>query len=84
MWRDNWLPRFPSPKITTKKNKTRLKWVSDLFLGGTRKWDENLIRYLFYPHDAAKILNLLIQASGEGDFIAWHFEKNGMFFVKSV
>ena len=84
IWRDNWLPRNSGLRVLVKKNRTRLKWVSELFISGTRRWDENLIRHLFYNHDAEEILRLHIQTIGEGDLIAWHYEKNGMFSVKSA
>ena len=48
-----------------------------------RRWDENLIRHLFYPHDAEEILKLHILNLGEGELIAWHHEKSGMFSMKS-
>jgi hypothetical protein len=82
VWRDNWLPRNFGLRVLVKKNRTRLKWVSELFMSGTRRWDENIISHLFYTHDAEEILNLRIQTIGEGDLIAWHYEKNGMFSVK--
>ena len=58
--------------------------MSELFMSGSRRWDENLIRHLFYPHDAEEILKLRILYLGEGDLLAWHYEKNGLFSVKSV
>ena len=39
-----------------------------------------IILDIFYPHDVEEILKLWIQSSGDGDFIAWHFEKNGFFW----
>ena len=82
IWRDNWLPRISGLKTTAKKHRTRLKWVSELFMSGTRRWDENLIRHSFFHHDAEEILNIRIQSVGEGDLVAWHYEKSGMFSVK--
>ena len=43
-----------------------------------------LIKYLFYHHVAEEILNLHIRVVGEGDQIAWHYDKNGMFSIKST
>jgi hypothetical protein len=83
IWRDDRLPRISRPKLSAKKNRTRIKWVSDLFFSGT-SWDENLIRHLFYPHDVEEIPKMCIQSSGEGDFVAWHYEKNGLFSLKSA
>ena len=84
IWRDNWIPRESGLQICGKKSRTRIKLVSELFLSGSRSWDENLIRHLFYIHDAEEILKLRILRVGEGDFIAWHHEKSGLFFVKSA
>ena len=84
IWRDNWIPRRHGLKISARRHNTRLKLVSDLFMSGRKCWDENLIKYLFYPHDAEEILKIRIQASRDGDFVAWHHEKNGIFSVKSA
>ena len=84
IWRDNWLSRSTGLKISAKRHNTRLRWVSDLFLSGRKVWDENLIKYLFYPHDTEEILKIRIHAYGDGDFIAWHYEKNSIFSVKSA
>lgn len=50
----------------------------------SRRWDEIFIGYLFYPHDVEDILKMCIQSSREGDFIAWHYEKNRIFSAKSA
>ena len=84
MWRDNWLRRPSGLKVTPKKNRTMIKWVSGLILSGPRRWDENLVRHLFYPHDAEEILSLCLKSLGDGDFFTWHFDKNGLFLLKSV
>ena len=31
IWRDNWIPRDSGLRISAKKNRTRIKWVSELF-----------------------------------------------------
>ena len=54
IWRDNWLPRKSGLKILERKSRTRNKWVSDLFLSGPRNWDQNLVKHVFYPHDAER------------------------------
>ena len=58
--------------------------MSELFLSGSRSWDENLIRHLFYIHDVEEILKLHILRLGEGDIISWHHEKSGLFSMKSA
>lgn len=56
--------------------------MSDLFMTGSRRWDERLIRNMFYPDDAMEILSPCIMSYGDDDFIAWHFEKNGFFLLR--
>jgi hypothetical protein len=50
IWRDNWLSRDGGLKITGKKKKSRLKWVSSLFGNGTNGWNENLVQSFFFTH----------------------------------
>ena len=84
IWRDNWIPRDNSLKITRKVGRCRLRWVSDLLLPNSRRWNEQLIRMIFFPHDAEAILSLrLLPVEGE-DLIAWHYEKAGIFSVRSA
>ena len=42
------------------------------------------MKQLFYPHDTEEILKIHIQSSRDGDFLTWHFEKNGLFSVRSA
>ena len=84
IWRDNWIPRRHGLKISARRHNTRLILVYDLFMRGCKGWDENLIKYLFYPHDAEEILKIRIQTFRDGDFVAWHHEKNVYFLLKCV
>lgn len=43
-------------------------------------WDVDLVRSIFWPMDAYRILQILI-TSGTEDFVAWHYNKNGLFSV---
>lgn len=84
IWRDNSLSRDGALKVTGKKENTRLRLVSDLFGNGSNGWNENLIENIFLPHDAEEILKIKVPSSGGNDFIAWHYEKHGVFSVKSA
>ena len=44
------------------RDNTRLKWVSNLFMSRSKCWDENLVKHIFYPHDADEILKIRIHA----------------------
>ena len=58
--------------------------MSELLMSRSRRWDENLIRHLLYSHDAKENLKLRTLNLGEGDLIAWHHDKSGLFSVKSA
>lgn len=77
-------PRISSLENSAKKNRTRIKWVSELFISGSRRWDVNFMNHMFYPHDVEEIVKVRIRSSGEGNFIAWHHEKNSLFSIKSA
>jgi hypothetical protein len=37
-----------------------------------------------YPHDVAEVLKIRIPQRGGEDFVAWHYEKSGLFSVRSA
>lgn len=49
-----------------------------------KEWNEVLIRQKNYPFDADGICKLSIPSAEVVDCIAWHYEKNGVFSVKSA
>jgi hypothetical protein len=57
--------------------------VCDLFLLGTRQWDEQAVRNTLCAIEAEEILKLRPGARLPVDIDAWAYEKNGMFFVRS-
>jgi hypothetical protein len=83
-WRDLWLPRPLSRRITLKKGRCRLKWVSELMVLGRREWNEQLLRTCLYPHDVAEVMKIRLPDRDEEDFVAWHNERSGIFTVKSA
>jgi hypothetical protein len=50
----------------------------------SKSWNERLIEELFYEHDAQAILQIEIPRTETEDPMAWHYEKNGCFTVKSA
>jgi hypothetical protein len=78
------VPRKLVMKITLKKGMSRLRWVSQLMVPGRWEWDVSVLRSCLYPHNVEEVLKIRpMQRNGE-DFIAWFYEKNGIFTVKSV
>jgi hypothetical protein len=82
--RDQWIPRESGLKVTALKKNSRRRWVNQLIYPGTNRWNTPLLRELFYEHDVQAILDIEIPENGQGDRIAWHFERNGVFSVKSA
>jgi hypothetical protein len=83
IWRDNWVPRG-NLKIIGRTSKSRLRWVSDLVDQETKTWKEELVISLFYEADADHILQIKLPKVISEDYLAWHYEKNGLFSVKSA
>jgi hypothetical protein len=67
-----------------KASRNRWKWVSDLIEPTTKMWNEALIRKIFYPPDAEHILQIKLPFFSGEDYLAWHYEKSGLFTVKSA
>jgi hypothetical protein len=42
IWRDPWIVIPPSCRISLKKGRNRLRWISQLMKEGTREWDEQI------------------------------------------
>jgi len=58
--------------------------VADLILQNPRDRNEPLISKMFLFHEAEEILNLRIPVSEGDDILAWHYEKSGIFSVRSA
>jgi hypothetical protein len=66
------------------KTNTRIRRVNQLVSRNPNEWNMELVREIFYPEDAECILNLKLPSQTCEDFHAWHFERNGIFSVKST
>jgi hypothetical protein len=84
IWRDQWIPRPPSLKITLKKGRMRLRWVSQLMKPGQREWDVQRLQTCMYPHDIEEILKIRLSNTNTEDILAWHYEKTRLFSVRSA
>jgi hypothetical protein len=58
--------------------------VSELFVQGTRRWNEELVRQSFTSLDADDILKIKPGVRMEEDVLAWNHEKSGMYSVRSA
>jgi hypothetical protein len=58
--------------------------VNELIIDPTTgSWDEALVRETFWQEDADCILSIPVH-EGMNDIAAWHFNKNGLFSVRSA
>jgi hypothetical protein len=80
----SWIPREISLNVVTKCKRPRVRWVSKLFDNKHREWNHRLVRNIFLPVDADAILKIRIPTIEISDQFAWHFEKSGLFSVKSA
>ena len=58
--------------------------VSELINIDERQWDEQLIRDIFWPTDAQRILNIPLAMGMMEDFVSWHYERSGIFSVRTA
>ena len=83
MWSDPWIPRDLSRRPITLRGTVLLRDVSELMDPATGGWDATLVRDIFWEEDAKVILSIPIHA-GRENRMAWHFDKKGIFSVKSA
>jgi hypothetical protein len=70
IWRDSWIPRPPSFKISLKKGRSRIRWVSQLMQPGHREWDLQVLNSCLYPRDVDEVCKIRLSERIEEDMIA--------------
>jgi hypothetical protein len=83
IWKDNWIPSSHNLKIMTPRGTNIITRVSDLINPANDTWDEDLIQDIFWPIDAHRIMQIPLTPERE-DFVAWHYNKVGLFSVWSA
>jgi hypothetical protein len=84
IWRDNWIPRMPNMKPSRPVRACRLRWVSHLMSRGSNEWDDGTLRRYFFPWDVDEIMKIRLPATKRPDWVAWQYEKFGVFSVSSA
>lgn len=79
IWRDNWIPRSNSLNISRPAKSTRIRRVSDLIHKNPWRWNEALIKQIFFQHETEEILSIRIAENEDDHILTWHFEKSGLF-----
>jgi hypothetical protein len=67
-------------RLRAGKTNTRIQ----LFNSGSTLWNIDRVREFFYMENAECILNMKLPSQPSDDFPAWHYERNGIFSVKSA
>jgi hypothetical protein len=84
IWRDLWIAREPSRKLSVRKGMLWLWWVSQLMVPGQCEWNESLLKECRFPHDVNEVLMLRLSERIQDDQIAWLYERPGIFTVRSA
>jgi hypothetical protein len=84
IWSMNWLPKGGSLKPLFKEQENPLQCVSDLIDASVPAWNKQRLVESFHPADVEVIINIPLCTRNQSDFWAWHYEKIGLFFVRSA
>lgn len=84
VWDDNWIPRLRSFKPLARMPRATAQRVSDLFLPGSRTWDEQQVSETFMALEAEEVLKIKPSVHLEEDVLAWAHEKHGCYTVRSA
>ena len=84
IWRDNWIPGLRTMKPLIQPDNATVQQVDELFVQGTRMWNEQLVRQSFTAIDSEEILKIKPGLRMGEDTLAWNFEKSGMYTVRSA
>jgi hypothetical protein len=79
----NWIAGLRSMKLMVRVDGVNWETVNDLFVPGTRVWNEQLVRPSFLPLDVEEILKVRPGLCMQEDMMAWADERNGWFSVRS-
>jgi hypothetical protein len=84
VWTQNWLPRDEWLRPVALREEEDIPWmVSELIDHQTKTWDLLKLQKFFYPMDIEVISNVPLCHRVAVDFWAWHWEKSGVFSVRS-
>ncbi|KAK0594791.1 hypothetical protein LWI29_000556 [Acer saccharum] len=82
IYSDRWIPKPTSFKVVSHAWFNASATVTELKLP-SGSWNETLIHASFLPEDASLILSIPCSSSSLNDSISWHYDRLGMYSVKS-
>ena len=71
IWRDNWIPGLRTMKPLIQPDNATVQQVDELFVQGTRMWNEQLVRQSFTAIDSEEILKIKPGLRMGEDTLAW-------------
>ena len=83
IYTDRWMPRPTSFTIYAPPILGMECRVSKLICQLSRNWKTQLVQQSFYEHDAETILSIPLSARLPVDRMMWHFERSGIYTIKS-
>ena len=84
IWTDHWIPRDFKLRPVCPKTLNPPQLVSDLINPVTFAWDIETLDEHLYPMDKEAILNIPLSSRVRQDFWSWHYERRGVFTVRSA
>ena len=84
IWEDNWLPRDYKLKPICSISADPPQLVSELIDETSRSWNTQKLNEHFIAPDVAFIQNIPLSFKVQPDFWAWHYDRRGIFTVKSA
>lgn len=83
-WNENWIPGSRSLKPLVRLDTAMAERVSDLYIPGTRVWDEQQVKKSFIALDAQEVLKIKPSERLQEDVLAWAYERHGIYSVRSA
>ena len=84
IWTMNWIPRDGLMRSVARLQGNDMQMVSDLIDNMSGFWDMQRLKESFLPMDWEIIANIPLSTRRQEDFWAWHYEKSGVFTVRSA
>jgi ribonuclease HI len=84
VWNENWVPRNFNLRPVCAKTREPPQRVSEFMCATTRTWKEEVLNQHLIPMDVEAVKTIPISHTMQPDFWAWHYEKNGIFTVRSA
>ncbi|CAN1816832.1 Putative ribonuclease H protein At1g65750 [Linum perenne] len=85
VWADPWLKEEGRRHVISPvREGLENLHVEELWIPGTRSWDEELLEELFVPQDVEAILRITPSSDNEEDTMIWHVSTDSAYSVKSA